>query len=173
MISANRPQYLAKKAAVFNLRIIYHNRTQISREEEAKYGVKYCSSLHELLAASDIISINCPLNANTSGLIGATEFATMKDGTFLVNTARGPVVDEQSLIAALESGKVARAGLDVFHNEPNINPYFQTSDKVIIQPHLGGLTDVAFQRAEMECFENIKALFEKGEPNSSVITIRD
>ncbi|PLB52251.1 putative 2-hydroxyacid dehydrogenase [Aspergillus steynii IBT 23096] len=166
-------KYLAKKAAVFNLRVIYHNRTQLSAKEEAAYGVRYCATLHELLAASDIVSVNCPLNASTTGLIGAAEFAAMKDGAFLVNTARGPIVDEQSLIEALESGKIARAGLDVFENEPRINPYFQSSDKVIIQPHLGGLTDMAFQRAEMECFENIRAFFEKGEPNSPVKMIHN
>ncbi|KAA8642798.1 hypothetical protein EYZ11_010361 [Aspergillus tanneri] len=165
-------KYVAKKAAVLNLKIIYHNRNPIPATEEAKYGATYCSSLHELLAASDIVSIHCPLNANTTGLIGTAEFSMMKDGTFLVNTARGAVVDEKSLIEALESGKVTRAGLDAFDNEPSINPYFQTSDKVIIQPHLGGLTDVAFQRAERECFENIKALFERGEPNSPVLNIK-
>ena len=95
----------------------------------------------------------------------------MKDGVFLVNTARGAVVDETSLIDALESGKVARAGLDVFNNEPTVNPYFLTSDKVIIQPHLGGLTDMAFRRAERECFENIRAFFQRGRANSPVIEI--
>ncbi|KAL2815806.1 putative 2-hydroxyacid dehydrogenase [Aspergillus cavernicola] len=165
-------KYLAKKAAVFNLNIVYYNRNQLPTNDEAQYGVSYCKSLHELLAVSDVVSINCPLNTNTTGLIGSAEFAAMKDGVFLVNTARGPVVDEKSLIEALESGKVARAGLDVMDNEPNINPYFRTSDKVVIQPHLGGLTDMAFQKAERECFENIRALFQKGKPNSPVIDIK-
>jgi phosphoglycerate dehydrogenase-like enzyme len=121
--------------------------------------------------SSDVVSINCPLNAETTNLIGEAEFAAMKDGAFFVNTSRGAVVHEPSLIAALESGKVARAGLDVFCNEPNIDPYFLTSDKVIVQPHLGGLTDVAFRKAETECFENIRALFQKGKPNSPVMEI--
>lgn len=95
----------------------------------------------------------------------------MKDGAFFVNTSRGPVVDEASLIDALESGKVTRAGLDVFANEPNIDPYFKTSDKVVVQPHLGGLTDKSFQRSERECFENIRALFQAGKPRSPVIDI--
>ncbi|KAH8689881.1 putative 2-hydroxyacid dehydrogenase [Talaromyces proteolyticus] len=164
-------KYLAKKAAVFNLKVVYHNRNQLSAEEEAQYGVSYCRTLHEMLSVSDIVSINCPLNEKTTGLIGAAEFACMKDGVFVVNTSRGPVIDEKSLIEALESGKVTRAGLDVFANEPNINTYFLNSDKVVIQPHLGGLTDIAFQRAERECFENIRALFQKGSPNSPVIDI--
>lgn len=73
-----------------------------------------------------------------------------------------------AFIQALESGKVTRAGLDVFWNEPNINDYWRTSDKVAVQPHLGGLTDLAFQKSERECFENVRALFEKGKPISPV-----
>jgi lactate dehydrogenase-like 2-hydroxyacid dehydrogenase len=161
-------QYLAKKAAVFNMKIKYYNRRQLSASEETQYGAKYCSTLHELLGASDVVSLNCPLNAATTGLIGAAEFAAMKDGVFLVNTARGGVIDEDAFIQALESGKVARAGLDVFVNEPSPNKYFLESDKVIVQPHLGGLTDIAFHKAEKECFENIRALFASGKPNSPV-----
>lgn len=152
------------------MKIVYHNRSQLSDEEETKYGATYCKTLDELLGRSDVVSLNCPLNAATTGLVGEAQFAAMKDGAFLINTARGAVVDEKALIAALESGKVARAGLDVFVNEPKPDPYFLQSDKVIIQPHLGGLTDVAFQKAERECFENIRALFVKGKPNSPVNT---
>ena len=92
----------------------------------------------------------------------------MKDGVFFVNTARGPIVDEEALVAALESGKVSRAGLDVFEAEPKINKYFVESDRVTIQPHLGGLTNRARKDAEMECFENIKALFKTGRPVAPV-----
>ena len=92
----------------------------------------------------------------------------MKDGSFFVNTARGPIVDEAALITALESGKITRAGLDVFVNEPNINEYFKKSDNVVLQPHMGGLTDVAFMKSERECFENIKALWKTGRPNAPV-----
>jgi phosphoglycerate dehydrogenase-like enzyme len=76
------------------------------------------------LSSSDVVSINCPLDAETTNLIGKAEFAAMQDGAYFVNTVRGAVVHEPSLTAALESGKVARAGLDVFCNEPNIDPYF-------------------------------------------------
>ena len=96
----------------------------------------------------------------------------MKDGAYLVNTARGPIVDEKSLIEALESGKIARAGLDVFNEEPDFNPYFKTSDKVIIQPHLAGLTDAAVRRAGRESFENVRALFRAGRPISPVVDIQ-
>ncbi|KAF2099938.1 putative 2-hydroxyacid dehydrogenase [Rhizodiscina lignyota] len=166
-------KYVAKKAAVFNIKVSYYNRRQLPPDQEAKYAATYCSTLHELLSCSDIISISCPLNEETTGLIGPEEFAAMKDGAFLVNTARGAVIHETALIEALKSGKVARAGLDVFSNEPNIDPYFLTSDKVVIQPHMGGLTKLAFQKAERECFENIRALYQTGRPNSPVVEIKN
>lgn len=96
----------------------------------------------------------------------------MKDGAYLVNTARGPIVDEKSLIEALESGKIARTGLDVFNEEPDFNPYFKTSDKVIIQPHLAGLTGAAVRRAGRQSFENVRALFRMGRPISPVVDIK-
>ncbi|KAL0783455.1 hypothetical protein CaCOL14_001361 [Colletotrichum acutatum] len=166
-------KYLAKKAAVFNLKIRYHNRHQLPAEDEAKYNAVYCPTLEDLLGKSDIVSLNCPLNDQTTGLIGSAEFAAMKDGVFIVNTARGPVINEAALKDALDSGKVARAGLDVFCDEPKPDMALVQHDNVIAQPHLGGLTDMAFQKAERECFENIRALFKRGKPNSPVIDIHD
>lgn len=86
----------------------------------------------------------------------------MNDGVFFINTARGPIVDEQALIAALESGKAKRAGLDVFECEPRTNRYFRESGKVILQPHIGGLMDKAKRDAERECLENVKAYLISG-----------
>ncbi|KAK1544812.1 hypothetical protein CPAR01_02314 [Colletotrichum paranaense] len=166
-------KYLAKKAAVFNLKIRYHNRHQLPAEDEAKYNAVYSPTLEDLLGKSDIVSLNCPLNDQTTGLIGPAEFAAMKDGIFIVNTARGPVINEAALKDALDSGKVARAGLDVFCDEPKPDMALVQHDNVIAQPHLGGLTDMAFQKAERECFENIRALFKSGKPNSPVIDIHD
>lgn len=161
-------KHLARKAAAFNMKVVYHNRHQLSAAEETQYGLEYCPDMHAMLRRSDVVSINCPLNEKTTGLISHQEFAAMKDGVFFINTARGPIVDETALIEALESGKVARAGLDVFTGEPKLNAYFQTSDKVVIQPHMGGLTDVAFQKSERECFENIRRYFETGRPVAPV-----
>ncbi|KAH6888470.1 hypothetical protein B0T10DRAFT_55104 [Thelonectria olida] len=161
-------KHLAKRAAPFNMRIKYHNRRRLSPEDEARYSATYCPTLHDLLSQSDVVSINCPLTKETTNLISAPEFAAMKDGSFIVNTSRGPVIDEPALIDALESRKIARAGLDVFCNEPDIDEYFKTSDKVTIQPHIAGMTDLAFQKGERECFENIKALFKTGRPVAPV-----
>ncbi|KAJ4007279.1 hypothetical protein NW752_007742 [Fusarium irregulare] len=159
---------LAKRAVAFNMKIKYFNRRRLSTEDEAKYQATYCPTLHELLAQSDVVSINCPLTKETENLISTQEIEIMKEGAFLVNTARGAIVDEAALIEALESGKITRAGLDVFLQEPDLNEYFKTSDKVVIQPHVAGLTDLAFQRGEKEAFENIKALFKTGSPISPV-----
>lgn len=150
------------------MKIKYFNRHQLPADVEERYSATYCDSLEALLSDSDVVSVNCPLNANTTGLMGKKEFAAMKDGSFLVNTARGAVIDEPALKEALESGKVARAGLDVLCNEPKVDEWFLKHDNVIIQPHLGGLTDVAFHRAEKECFENIRAYFETGKANSPI-----
>ncbi|CAH0046510.1 unnamed protein product [Clonostachys solani] len=164
-------KHVARKAQVFNMQVKYHNRTQLSLEEEAKYGASYANSMGELLSQSDVVSINCPLNEKTVGLVGEKEFSQMKDGVFFINTARGPIVDEEALINALKSGKVARAGLDVFDGEPKINPYFIECDRCTIQPHLGGLTDGAWKAAEIECLENIKSLFSSGKPVAPVNTL--
>lgn len=101
------------------MKVQYYNRYQISEDEEQRLSVKY-KPLTGLLQSSDVVCINCPLTDQTRGMIGAAEIAHMKDGVFLINTGRGPVVDEKALIDALISGKIERAGLDVFDNEPNI-----------------------------------------------------
>lgn len=161
-------KYLAKKAKVFNMKIKYYNRTRLSKEVEEAYQVEYCSTLEELLSTADVVSVHCPLSEATRNLISHDQFKFMKDGAFLINTARGPIVDEEALIAALESGKVARAGLDVFSDEPNVHEYFRTSDKVVLQPHMGGSTEEALWRAERESFENVLRWKREGKPVSPV-----
>jgi len=161
-------KYLAKKAKMFNMKIYYYNRRRLSQEDEKTYDAMYCPDLHSLLASSDVVSLHTPLNAGTTNLISDKEFAAMKDGSYLVNTARGAIVDEKALIQALDNGKVLRAGLDVFPHEPKINNFFTKSDKVILQPHMGGLTESSFAKSQQECLENIRAYFETGMPNSPV-----
>lgn len=161
-------KFVAEKARVFGLRVVYHNRHRLPRQEEERFGVKFCETLEELLRTADIVSIHTPLNAGTKDLISTAQFDLMKDGSYLVNTARGAIVSQDALIAALESGKLRRAGLDCFPDEPKIDPWFAGSDKVVLQPHMGGLTVSAFAKSERECLENVRALFEKGVPNSPV-----
>ncbi|CAI7653567.1 unnamed protein product [Penicillium glandicola] len=161
-------KHVARKAKVFGMKIQYYNRSRVPIDEEDALGAKYCPELDDLLATSDVISINCPLTESTRGLIGEAEIAKMKDGVFLVNTGRGPVVEEKALIEALWSGKIARAGLDVFDNEPKINPFFRAAENCIVQPHMGSWTDVAWKNAYHECLGNVSALFTDGKPISPV-----
>lgn len=143
-------KHLARKA--FDITVRYYNRRRLSANDERAYSATYCPTLHGLVASSNVVSLNCPLNDLTIGLIGAAEFAAMKGRVFLIDTARGAVVDEPAFIDALESGKVAHAGLKVFVNKPSPNPYFLESSRVIIQPHLGGLTDSAFPQGREGVF---------------------
>ncbi|KAK4950084.1 hypothetical protein LTR10_011061 [Elasticomyces elasticus] len=161
-------KHVARKAAAFNLKVAYYQRNRLSAEVEAQLNAEYCGSLEELLSTADIITLNCPLNSNTRGLIGKAELASMKDGVFIVNTSRGAIIDEDALIAALESGKVARAGMDVFVGEPKPNAYFLNSDRVMIQPHMGGITDMAWQKAYREALENMRAFFATGKAISPI-----
>jgi glyoxylate reductase len=116
------------------MKIVYHNRHPLPKSQagDASYV-----SFDDLLSKADIISLNLSLNASTRHIIGAPEFAKMKDGVIIINTARGALMDEAALIAALHSGKVFSAGLDVFEDEPSVSPELLKSDKVVILPHIG------------------------------------
>lgn len=113
-------KHVARKARAFNMKIIYHQRTRMLPADEQLYEAEWCDSLDDLLERADIVSPHLPLNKDTEGMIGHKEFAKMKDGVYILNSSRGPIMNEEALIQALESGKVHRAGLDVFHNEPKI-----------------------------------------------------
>lgn len=131
---------VARRAAAFDLKVQYHNRSPVSvvgADVNAKY--KYVS-FAELLATSDIISVHVPLSAATWHLIGTSEIDQMKDGVILINTARGPVVDEEALVAGLASGKIWSAGLDVFEHEPEVHPGLLANDHAVLLPHIGTAT---------------------------------
>jgi glyoxylate reductase len=120
-------QAVEARGKAFGMKVIHHSR---------KSGVK----LDELLAQSDIVSIHCPLSAETRHLIGARELSQMKPGAQLINTARGPIVDEAALVKALESGHLGGAGLDVFEEEPKVHQGLVGRDDVVLLPHLGSAT---------------------------------
>ena len=127
---------VARRALALRMKIVYYNRHKMSAEDEARYEATYLP-LDELLKTADVVSLHTPLTPETEGLIGARELSMMKKTAHLVNMARGPVVDEAALIAALKNHDIAGAALDVFCNEPNINPEFKTLDNVVITPHVG------------------------------------
>lgn len=136
---------VARRARGFGMRILYHNRGHLPQSEEADLGAARVE-LEELLSSSDVISLHCPLTTGTQHLIGPDQFRLMKQGAILVNTSRGPVVDEAALVEALRSGKLMAAGLDVFEREPEIHPGLLELSNVILLPHIGSAT-VATRRA--------------------------
>lgn len=125
---------VAKRAKAFGMTIQYHNRHRLPEEQEE--GAKYVG-FEELLKTSDVFSLNLALNPSTRHIIGKEQFDMMKDGVVLINTARGPLIDEAALVEALKSGKVWTAGLDVFEEEPKIHPGLLDNENVVLLPHIG------------------------------------
>lgn len=144
---------LKRRAEPFGMKTIYHNRNPLSESQAA--GAKYVS-LDQLLVESDVISIHVPLNTNTRHFIGALELGKMKDGVVLVNTARGAVVDEAAMAAALEKGKIASVGLDVYEKEPLINESLMKSSRALLVPHLGTHTTETLAKMESLAMENAR-----------------
>lgn len=130
---------VAERARAFGMEIAYHSRRPAPAEVEAALGARRLP-LEELLATSDVVSLHTPLTEETRHLVGAAELATMKPSAVLVNAARGPVVDERALAAALADGTIAAAGLDVYEREPRVEPALLSLDNVVLVPHLGSAT---------------------------------
>ena len=130
---------LARRASAFGMNIVYSNRRPVPDDASSGPGARFVT-LDELLAESDIVSVNCPYSPETHHLIDATRLARMKPTATLVNTARGPVVDEAALVAALEAGTIIGAGLDVFEHEPAVHEGLLDRDDVVLIPHLGSAT---------------------------------
>jgi len=153
---------MAVRAVTMGMKIQYHNRRRLTVEQENAAGNAKYVSFDELLATSDVLSLNLPLNPKTHHIISTNEFAKMKDGVVVVNTARGAVMDEAALVEALESGKVASAGLDVFENEPEIHPGLLKNENVLLVPHLGTHTYETQKAMEVLVIDNIRAAVTEG-----------
>lgn len=130
---------LATRARAFGMEIVYHGRRAADPADEQALGARR-SSFDDLLGESDVVSLHCPYTPETHHLVDARALRTMKPSAFLVNTARGPVVDEAALAAALRDGTIAGAGLDVFEHEPEVHPGLLGLDNVVLVPHLGSAT---------------------------------
>jgi glyoxylate reductase len=130
---------LARRARAFGMTVVYNNRRAVSPEIEAHLDARRVD-LPELLATSDVVSLNCPYSETTHHLIDTDALGLMKSSAFLVNTARGPIVDEAALVTALRSGEIAGAALDVFEREPEVDPGLVELDNVVLIPHLGSAT---------------------------------
>lgn len=153
---------VARRAGAFGMEVAYHARHRAAPETEAELHAAYLP-LGELLAASDVVSLHVPLTPDTHHLIGSEELAAMKPSAYLVNTARGKVVDEAALIAALEAGAIAGAGLDVFHEEPSVPDTLLRLPNVAVAPHVGGATREARREAQRHALRNARLVLD-GEP---------
>ncbi len=129
----------ARRARAFGMEISYSSPRRADSETEAELAATYLP-LEELLATADVVSLHCPLREETRHLIGGVELGLMKSSAFLVNTTRGPVVDEDALVRALERGEIAGAGLDVYEHEPAVHPGLLGLENAVLLPHLGSAT---------------------------------
>jgi len=133
-------QAVARRAKGFGLSVHYHNRRRVHDEIEADLEATYWESLDQMLARMDIISVNCPHTPATYHLLSARRLKMLQPHAYIVNTARGDVVDENALARMLEKGELAGAGLDVFEHEPAVNPKLVKMDNVVLLPHMGSAT---------------------------------
>lgn len=133
-------QAVARRARAFGLQIHYHNRHKVAPEIEEELEATYWDSLDQMLARMDIVSINCPHTPATYHLLSARRLKLLKPTAYLVNTARGEVIDENALARLVEAGQIAGAGLDVFEHEPAVNPKLVKSDRVVVLPHTASAT---------------------------------
>jgi lactate dehydrogenase-like 2-hydroxyacid dehydrogenase len=157
----------ARRAIASGMKVIYFNRKQLSDEVERTYNCRYVS-FDELLTQSDVISVHCPLTAETQHLLDEAALLKMKKGVLLVNTARGAVIDEKMLVKYLQNGRIGGAGLDVFEKEPVITPELFVMDNVVLTPHNAtGTIDTRIETGR-EAAENLLRFFE-GRKDISIV----
>ena len=159
----------ARAAHGFNMKIIYHDPFPPREEDIAGLNAHPCNSPEEVFAQADFVSLHCPGGKETYHLIGAAAFTAMKPGAFLINTARGDIVDEQALVAALQNGEIAGAGLDVFESEPAISEPLLGMENVVALPHLGSATIETRLAMGMRVVENIDAFFAGEAPRDKLV----
>ena len=158
-------QAIARRAAGFDMQVLYHNRTRVSDAIERDLRASRVS-FDELLRRSDFVVLQVPYSAETHHLIGAAELAKMKSTAVLINSTRGGVVDDVALIDALKNGTIRAAGLDVFENEPSLNPGFLELDNVVLTPHIGSSTEATRRAMAMTAAKNaVAALTGRVPPN--------
>lgn len=159
-------EMVARKAKAFEMNILYTKRNP-DPKVESELGARFVS-LDELLAQSDIVSLHVPLNDETRHMVNASSFAKMKRGAIIINTARGPIVDEHDLVEALRNGTLSGAGLDVFDAEPNINPELIGMENVVLTPHIASATKEAREAMGKLAVEAITKTFSGIKPENLV-----
>ncbi len=157
LIGAGRiGKMMARRASGFDMTLLYYNRNRLSPEEEAAYALSYVS-LDQLLKESDFVSLHAPYTEETHHLIAERELALMKASAILINTARGPLIDEQALVKALQAGTIAGAGLDVFEHEPAVEPALLDMEQVVLLPHIGSASLQTRTKMAVMAAQNIVA----------------
>lgn len=163
---------VARRAKAFGLSIHYHNRQRVSPATENELEATYWDSLDQMLARVDIVSVNCPSTPATFHLLSARRLALLQPSSYIVNTARGDIIDEDALIQALRAGKIAGAGLDVFENEPAVNTKLvklANEGKVVLLPHTGSATIEGRIDMGDKVIINIRAYFDGHRPPNRVL----
>jgi glyoxylate reductase len=154
---------VARRAKGFHMRVIYNDAVRAPAESEKELGAQFLER-DQVLAEADFISVHVPLLPDTRHLMSAAQFAKMKRTAFLINTSRGPVVDEAALVAALEAGQIAGAGLDVYENEPKVHPGLIARKDVVLAPHIASASLETRTKMALIAVENVIAVFEGRRP---------
>lgn len=162
-------QAVAKRAKAFGLSIHYHNRKRIDKEAEAELEATYWESLDQMIARMDIISINCPHTPATFHIMSERRLKLMQKHALIINTSRGEVINEKALIELLENGSIAGAGLDVFENEPAVNPRLLKLNNVVAIPHMGSATKEARAAMGEKVLINIKTFVDGHSPRDRIM----
>lgn len=164
-------QAVARRAKAFGLSIHYHNRKPANAAIEEELEATYWDSLDQMLARMDIVSINCPHTPATYHLLNARRLKLMKPEAFIVNTARGEIIDETALAQAIDAGEIAGAGLDVFENEPAVNPKLLGRANVVLLPHMGSSTYESRIEMGEKVVINIRSFVDGNAPPDRVLPI--
>lgn len=166
---------VARRAKAFGLSIHYHNRNRVLQSVEDELEATYWESLDQMLARMDIISVNCPSTPATFHLLSARRLALIQPSAYVVNTARGDIIDEDALIRLLHDGKLAGAGLDVFEHEPAVNPKLvklASKGKVVLLPHMGSATIEGRIDMGEKVIINIRAHYDGHRPPDRVLPLK-
>ena len=162
-------QAVARRARAFGLQIHYHNRKPVSPKIEELLGATYWDRLDQMLSRMDIVSVNCPHTPATFHLLNSRRIDLMKPESFIINTARGEVIDEAALARAIEAGKIAGAGLDVFEREPAVNEKLKNLPNVVLLPHMGSATVEGRVEMGEKVIINIKTFADGHKPPDRVV----
>lgn len=160
-------QAVARRARAFGMAIHYHARRPVASEDAL--GATYHAAFERLLPNCDFLSVNCASTPETRGMVNATALALLPEGAILVNTARGDIVDDDAVIAALTTGRIAAAGLDVFRGEPRIDPRYRRLENVFLLPHIGSATPRTRSAMGHKCIDNLLQFFQ-GERPTDLLT---